>query len=219
MTAEYNTRPAAISIAEAEKMIDEVKSRWVSLGRKPETLYLYDNHIRGAALVAHTIAEKINGINPEKAYIACLLHDIGKIDESPESMLGRGHFILGYERLKDIDPDIAQTCLLHEFPYNIVPPFEDCHKRLLDNRQDYDFIVDYVSKIQTEDLDLLVQLADLMANQDGLVTIELRIKDWEIRHKTTFPPARAAAYFAVKNHFDNKLGGDVYDLFPDIKRL
>ena len=208
-----------ISVSEAEKMVVEVEARWVSLGRNPDTLYMYDNHVRGSARVARTIAEKVGGINPEKAYISALLHDIAKIDESPESTLGRSHCILGYERLKDIAPDIARSCLLHEFPLDIIPSYEECREKLWDNRADYDFIVDYAGKIVPEDTDFLVQLADLMANKDGLVTIERRVKEWEERRNAIFPESITALYKKIKAYFDAKIGGDVYDLFPDIKRL
>ena len=212
------TKTKTVSVAEAEKMIADVEARWVSLGRNPDTLYLYDNHVRGAACVARTIAEKIEGLNPEKAYVAALLHDIAKIDESPESRLGRSHCVLGYERMKDIAPDVARSCLLHEFPWNIVPSFDDCREKLWDNKKDYDLVVDYVSKVRTDDLDLLISLADLMANKDGLVTIECRVNEWEKRRNETFPRVQLALYQGIKKYFDAKLGGDVYDLFPDIKR-
>mgnify|MGYP003213513576 CR=1 FL=1 len=46
----------SITIKDAENMVDNVRKRWIVLGRKPETLYMYDNHIKGAAVVAKTIA-------------------------------------------------------------------------------------------------------------------------------------------------------------------
>lgn len=39
----------SISTEMAEKIIDDVKDRWVSLGRDSSTLYLYENHVKGSA--------------------------------------------------------------------------------------------------------------------------------------------------------------------------
>lgn len=108
----------SITIKDAENMVDNVRKRWIVLGRKPETLYMYDNHIKGAAVVAKTIATHLGSMNPEQAYVCAFLHDIAKIDESPESMLGRFHGILGYEMLKSKDSAVARACLLHEIPLN-----------------------------------------------------------------------------------------------------
>lgn len=46
----------SITIKDAENMVDNVRKRWIVLGRKPETLYMYDNHIKGVAIVFATTA-------------------------------------------------------------------------------------------------------------------------------------------------------------------
>lgn len=199
-----------ITIQEAENMINAVRERWISLGRAADTLYLYDNHIKSCAKVAQTIAIKMGTIDPEQAYVAALLHDIAKIDESPESMLGRFHGILGYEMLKEKDPNVARACLLHELPWNNVPLYE---KKFLGNKEDYEFILNYAAANPIKDEDLLVQLADSMANKDGIVTLEHRQQEYEQRFNIKMPAEIIEPYKNLKHHFDKKLKLNTYDLF------
>lgn len=202
-----------VTIQEAKHIINAVHERWISLGRNPDTLYMYDNHIYGAAKIAQTIAAKTDSIDHEKAYVKALLHDIAKIDESPESMVGRFHGLLGYEMFKDRDPGVARACLLHEFPWNKVALYE---KKFLGNKDDYEFTLDYVTKHPLQDEDLLIQLADGMANKNGLVTLEQRREEYEARFKIKLPTELTESYLEIKKHFDKKLGFNIYDLFPEL---
>ncbi|MCL1902240.1 MAG: HD domain-containing protein [Alphaproteobacteria bacterium] len=202
-----------ITTAQAKDMISAVRDRWVSLGRAPDTLYLYDNHVNGVAFVAKTIAAKIGGIDPDAAYVSGLLHDIAKIDESPESHMGRFHGILGYEKLRNIDSDAARAALLHEIPWNKVEAVE---YKFMGNHEDYEFVKNYIAENPLRDQDLLIQLADTMANKDGIVTLERRRAEYEARNNTKIPSELIEPYIEIKHYFDKKIGGDVYDLFPDI---
>lgn len=207
-----------MNIKQAQQMVDDVQKRWVALGRNPDTLYMYNNHIQGVAKVARTIAEKWGTIDPEQAYISGLLHDIAKIDESPESMKGRFHGIMGYELLCDIAPNVARACLLHEFPYNRVDIYKN---KFLGNQKDVDFTLNYVEKNPLKDEDLLIQLSDAMANKDGIVTLEQRLAAFQnrqgyeamLRTNTTVPAEGIKLYLDIKDYFDNKIGMNVYDLF------
>jgi len=203
-----------LTLSQATDMISTMRDRWISLGRSPDTLYMYDNHIQGAADVAEAIASKLGNVDPERVYISALLHDIAKIDESPESMLGRFHGIIGYELLKDIDSDAARAALLHEFPWNKIPPFEKVSKKLLGNKNDYDFILNYVAANPMKEEDLIIQLADTMANKDGIVTMEQRRDEYEKRFNMEIPAELIQPYMDIKHHFDKKIGGDIYDLLP-----
>jgi len=199
-----------LTIFDAKKMIDAVCDRWVSLGRAPDTLYKYNNHVNGAADVARTIAYRLGNIDPEQIYVSALLHDIAKIDESPESHVGRFHGILGYELLKDKDPNAARACLLHEIPWNKVPPSE---YKFLGNKDDYEFALNFVAENPSKEEDLLIQLADAMANKNGIVTMEQRKQDYEQRFNMEIPAPLFHPYMDLKQYFDKKIGGNIYDLF------
>lgn len=207
-----------ITIQEANKIVEDTRERWVSLGRSPDTLYMYDNHIKGVAQVARTVAEKLGDINPDQAYVSGLLHDIAKIDESPESMMGRFHGIMGYELLKDKSPAAARAALLHELPWNKVSQYEN---KFLGNKNDYEFTLNYVENNPLKDEDLLIQLADAMANKDGIVTLEQRLAAFQnrqgyeatLRKDTKVPIEYVRPYLDIKEYFDKKIGMNIYDLF------
>ncbi|MBS4773768.1 MAG: HD domain-containing protein [Proteobacteria bacterium] len=205
-----------ITRQDAEKMLQAVRERWVSIGRARDTLFMYDNHIYGAARVAEGIAAKSGYMNPERAYISALLHDVAKIDESPESNLGRFHGIMGYELLKDKDTDAARAALLHEMPWNKV-----IKEKFLGNDDDYKFALDFAAKHPLRDEDLLIQLADAMANKNGIVTLEQRLADFmsrsgyegQFRKNIQMPTSAIQSYLDIKQYFDKKLGMNIYDLF------
>lgn len=201
-----------MTIEEAQKMIDAVENRWVSLGRAPDTLYTYDNHVKGVAQIAQTLALRLGNVDAKQSYVSGLLHDIAKIDESPESMIGRFHGILGYELLKDKDPTAARACLLHEFPWNKIPPFENVSKKLFGNKNDYDFIKDFAAKNPLKDDDLIIQLSDVMANKNGIVTIEKRLQEYEERFKTKIPKEFIEPYMEIKEYLSQKIGQDIYEM-------
>lgn len=203
-----------ISIKAAENIVDTMRNRWISLGRAPESLFLYDNHIKGCAIVAQTIALKLGNIDPEQIYVSAFLHDIAKIDESPESMVGRFHGVLGYEKFQDIDQYVARACLLHELPWNNVKLYE---KRFLGNRDDYNFALQYVKENPLKNEDLIIQLADAMANKNGIVTIEQRQQEYEERFNRKLPDEMITPYIEIKQYFDEKINGNVYELFPNLK--
>ena len=113
---------------EAKSLIDQLRDKEISLGRAPETWYTYENHVLGVAKVAQTIAQKIEGLNPDRIYVAAMLHDISRTEEEREK---RFHGILGYEKLINLDADAARSAITHMFPWNIMPSFESCSKMFL----------------------------------------------------------------------------------------
>ena len=99
----------------------------------------------------------------------------------------RFHGILGYEKLKDIDEKSARSALLHMFPWNKLPNYEKCSDMFFNRKDDYDFITNYIDSHKTTDEDLLIQLADSLANKDGIVTLEQRAKEYSERHSMQTP--------------------------------
>ena len=77
---------------------------------------------------------------------------------------------------------------------------------------DYDFIANYINSHETTDEDLLVQLADSLANKDGIVTLEQRVKEYSQRHGAEMPQEVVEARYKLKSYFDNKIGCDIYSL-------
>ena len=201
-----------LSARQAKQLISDLKEREISLGRQPETWFTYENHIMGVATVAKTIALKIPDMNVDEIYISALLHDICRTEESREQ---RFHGILGYEKLKDIDEKSARSALLHMFPWNKLPHYEICSDMFFNRKDDYDFITNYIDSHKTTDEDLLIQLADSLANKNGVVTLEQRAKEYSERHNIEIPQEMIEPRYKLKAYFDNKVGCDVYGLFQN----
>ena len=64
---------------------------------------------------------------------------------------------------------------------------------------------------------MLIQLSDGMANKNGIVTLEQRQQEYEKRFNVGIPAEMIEGYKEIKRYFDKKTGGNVYDLFPELK--
>lgn len=201
-----------LSIENAKKLIEELKEREIILGRKPETWFTYENHIMGVANVAKKIASKIDGMNIGEVYVSAMLHDICRTEEDRKQ---RFHGILGYEKLKDIDEKSARSALLHMFPWNKLPEYEKCSKMFFNKQEDYDFVADFIKKHETTDEDLLIQLADSLANKNGIVTLEQRAKEYSERHGVELPQEVIEPRYKLKSYFDIKAGCEIYSLLQN----
>lgn len=201
-----------LSIIQAKKLINELKEKEISLGRQPETWFTYENHVMGVANVAKAIAQKIPEMNTEEISVAAMLHDICKTEELREQ---RFHGILGYEKLINFDEKAARSALLHMFPWNFLPPYQDCSKMFFDKKDDYEFIADYIHTHNTTDEDLLIQLADGLANKNGIVTLEERAQEYSQRHGIEIPKEMIEPRYKLKSYFDTKVGCDVYTLLKN----
>ncbi len=200
----------SISVEEAEGLIAALKEKELAGGCPPERWCGYENHIRGAAQVAKTIASYIPSLNPEEVYVTTLLHDICRTEESRKQ---RKHDILAYEKFVDRDEKMAKIILVHMFPLGIIAPYEEEGRYFFHNKKDYDFIANYLQNTKLSDFALLVQLSDALANKDGFVTIEERAQEYRERRGYDMPPVVVQSLNELKRYFDEKIGKDIYTLF------
>lgn len=203
----------SLSVQQAKDLITKLKEKEIALGRSPETWYTYENHVYGAANVAQTIAAKIKDMNPEKVYISALLHDISRTEEDREK---RFHGLLGYEKLIDKDEAAARSAILHMFPWNKISSFANCSKMFYNNKKDYDFVASYLQSTKPTDTDLLIQLADSLANKNGIVTLEQRAKEYSERHRVEITQEVIQPRYELKTYFDKKVGCNIYNLFTKL---
>ena len=202
----------SISVQEAKDLITELKEKELALGeRSSEQICDHLKHIYGAAYMARVIALKIPEINSEQIYVSTLLHDIGRLEEPREH---RFHGIIGYEKLKNKDEHAARTALIHMFPCNKLPPFEFCTEIFFGNHADYEFVSKYIENIQINEDDMLIQLADCLANKDGFVPLNQRFKEYQERHHIKLPKEEIDRRYQLKFYFDRRIGRSVYRFFP-----
>ncbi|WP_026526121.1 HD domain-containing protein [Butyrivibrio sp. VCD2006] len=166
-------------------------------------------HSINTGIAARNIAEKIPGMDAEKAYIVGSMHDIGRragITDIPT------HVYDGYKYCMEKGWDeVARICMTHsylrmqdEFDYEPETEHEKAIKA-------------YIMNCEADDYDKLIQLCDSLAVDYGFVILEKRfvdvtrrygimegyIKGWEIA-------------FKIKEEFEARMGCSIYDVLPDI---
>ena len=202
-----------LTIKDAEKCIEEIKAYDISKGRNPKTWFMFHNHIYGSAYMAKKLAERLNIIEPDRAFILGLLHDAGRLHEDYEKTF---HGLIGYRRFLNIDEDVARISLTHMFPWNKVYDYECVKHFFFGKKDDYDFIKNYMDNTSLMEVDKLIQVSDSIANAFGFVTIEQRNEEYTKRHGHPIPINAYNDMLSLKKHFDEKLGVDIYTLFDEI---
>ena len=172
---------------------------------------LWEQHSLVTADNARRIAERISTMDPEKAYIMGLLHDIGR----REGITGMLHVIDGYNYMMQLgDPDLAVICLTHSFASQNVEHFEGKHDCSAEQKA---FIKDFVEKRVYDDYDKLIQLCDALSLPTGACIVEKRLVDVALRHgMQDYTTTRWRAYLNLKKYFDTLCGCDIYTLLPGV---
>lgn len=175
------------------------------------------NHQSSVGNAAGRIARALN-LDEDKAKALGYIHDIGKLFYPHKKVDGAlTHGIKGYEYIKSqgYDEEYAGICILHSYLNNDI----DClsGNRTNRNGESFKFQYDYVTNHEYNDYEKLINLCDLMCT-DKILTVEKRMIDLLIRHgvfETTH--YHITETMKLKKYFDDKLGYNLYDLFPEIK--
>jgi hypothetical protein len=168
-------------------------------------------HSVDVGIAARMIAEKVPSMDPEKAYILGLLHDLGRrvgIVDIPT------HICEGYKYCMQKGWDeAARICMTHsylrmrdEFGYEPETEQEKAIKA-------------YIMNCEADDYDRLIQLCDSLAVDYGFVILEKRFVDVTRRYGIMEDYIRGwETAFAIKEAFEKEMGCSVYDVLPDIGR-
>ena len=169
----------------------------------------WTKHSENTGLAARNIAEKLPGMDVEKAYILGLLHDIGRrvgIVNIPR------HIYEGYLYcIKNGWEEASRICMTHSYPL-FLKEF-DFEPQSMEEKQ----IKAFLSHCEWDDYDLLIQLCDSLATDYGFCILEKRFVDVARRYgigKNTVE--RWNAKFAIKESFEARMGCSIYDVLPDI---
>ena len=165
----------------------------------------WGNHSRIAAHCAEKIAEACEGMDPEKAYILGLLHDIGR----KFGVRHLGHVSDGYRYMTSLGYDeAARICLTHSFNTMRI---DDYIGRFDTSEEEEQLIRTELSKIIPDDYDRLIQLVDAMAGGDRILDVESRMSDVKQRYGS-YPQEKWNTNLQLKTLFENKTGKNLYDL-------
>jgi len=176
-----------------------------------------DNWITHSICVGNSagkIAQKLN-LDADFAKTLGYIHDIGKRDEYGHKT--KTHEISGYEFILELgyDKEYASICITHSFLNNDINcvaggiPSKD--------RDKYDFTKEYVENHEYTIYEKIINLCDLMCTS-VVNTIDKRLIDIMIRrgaYENTQYHIKET--YKLKNYFDELLGYNLYDLFPEIK--
>lgn len=169
----------------------------------------YRSHCAAVARIAETIAVKTPYLNSEKAYVFGLLHDSGKYID--EYALNYFHGLSGYQRMmRKGYPELARISLTHTF-YKKDFELDDYPF----SKPDLIKCRELLKKIEYNDYDLLLQLADMINDMGTTCTLEYRT-DSVCRRRNIAPQNYRWVLLRlneIKNYFDEQCGCDIYSLF------
>ena len=174
------------------------------------------NHSICVGNAAGKIAEALNeqgyNVNVDKAITLGYIHDIGKYNGVYYT-----HAIEGYNYLKDhgYDDEYCNVCLTHSCLNNDII----CTAGGVPDPKKNVFLSNFIENHEYTLEEKIVNLCDLMCPQGNeVVTVDKRLIDIMMRrgaYSNTQYHIKEA--YKLKESFDDMLGYDVYNIFPEIK--
>ncbi|WP_147624060.1 HDOD domain-containing protein [Treponema denticola] len=158
-----------------------------------------------AAKCAQKIASACKDLDPVKAYILGLLHDIGR----REGVTALAHVIDGYEYLMKLGYDeAARVCITHSFSIKKIETYIGKNDV---SSEAYKKIKKLIDEYEYDDYDRLIQLCDSIALPQGSAKIEERMGDVKKRHGY-YPQDKWNKHIELKKYFEQKSGLDIDEL-------
>jgi hypothetical protein len=171
----------------------------------------WSRHSRFVAQGARLIGAHLPGIDPEKAYILGLLHDIGRRAGKSDMR----HILDGYRYVDEQGfSEAARICLTHSFP---VKDARTGSGQWDGSEQELAFVQEYLARIEYTDEDRLIQLCDALALPAGFCLIEKRLLDVSLRHGfNRYTLAKWRAFLQIQQDFEKVIGTSIYELLPGV---
>lgn len=163
----------------------------------------WGNHSRVAAHCAESIAKQCVGLDPEKAYILGLLHDIGR----KFGVRHLGHVSDGYQYMLSLGYDeVAKICLTHSFNNQKISEYVGKQDV---TAEEMDLIINRLSTIKYDEYDKLIQLCDALAGSEGVLDIVERMQDVKKRYGF-YPQAKWDKNVDLLKYFENLAKKNIY---------
>ena len=174
----------------------------------------WEQHCRVAAATARDIAAHHAGLDPERAYVLGLLHDIGRGAGGP-GVADVRHILDGYYLLRDLGHmGAARICLTHSFPIKQTDAFASAWDCPPHEKQ---FVQAFLDAAEYTAYDRLIQLCDSLSLPTGPCLLEKRLVDVALRHGlNALTLDKWRAFLAIKAEFDAATGGSIYRLLPEV---
>lgn len=181
--------------AEAERLLAEAETLnsgpWIA-------------HSRNVAKCAEVIAVHAD-LNPDKAYILGLLHDVGR-----RAGIGQlEHVYYGWKYMMEKGyPAVAKVCLTHSYNTH---RFEDDMAKIDVEPKQVDEVKAALAGYEYDDYDRLIQLCDSIATAEGIVDVTERMTDVKNRYGS-YPQPKWDKNIELPDYFTEKTGRDIYEL-------
>ena len=163
----------------------------------------WGDHSRTAAHCAEKIAA-LCGMDPDKAYVLGLLHDIGR-------RFGKrhlGHVSDGYTYMMSLGyHDAARICLTHSFNEHKI---EGYIGNFDTTEEETELIKTKLQEVQFDEYDKLIQLCDSISGAEGVMDIIDRMNDVRQRYGA-YDQDKWTTNLALKDYFEQKMGKDLYE--------
>ena len=171
----------------------------------------WEQHSISVARNARLIAQNVDGMDCDKAYIMGLLHDIGR----RAGIKGILHIFDGYDYMMSLgQPEIARICLTHSFPIKDVNTFFGKYDCSAEQKQ---FLQEFLNEREYDNYDILIQLCDAISLPNGACIMEKRLIDVALRHGLPdFTIEKWKAFMNTKKYFDELCGCNIYSLLPNV---
>ena len=168
-------------------------------------------HSISVAKNARLIADKVESMDCDKAYVMGVMHDIGR----RAGIKGILHIFDGYDYMMSIgQEEIARICLTHSFPIKDVNTFfgkYDC------SAEQKSFLDEFLQNNELNNYDILIQLCDAISLPYGACIMEKRLIDVALRHGLPdFTIDKWKAFMNTKKYFDELCGCSIYTLLPNV---
>ncbi len=166
-------------------------------------------HSQAVAAAAEKIAEAVvtagGQMNPDRAYVYGLLHDIGR-RAGPTYI---AHVIDGYEYLSRMGfEEAGRICITHSFNLKTV---DDYIGKIDVPDERFTEIKVLLAEREFTDYDRLIQLLDSTCGADGTQNLEARMNDVKSRYGY-YPEPKWNKNFELKAHFEKLTGRDFYEV-------
>ena len=156
---------------------------------------------------ASKIAEALN-LDAELAKTLGYIHDIGKFVGEYTS-----HVIGGYNYLKSLgyDEEYCNICLTHSYLNN------DIYCTAGGIPSDIPFRTEFIKNHQYSEYEKIINLCDLMCSKVTTTVDKILIEIMNRKGVYENTQYHIKETYKLKKYFDDLLGYNLYDLFPEIK--
>jgi putative nucleotidyltransferase with HDIG domain len=196
------------SVENAMNYINFAKTALIKDGIEEHLVEDFEKHCLIVAKAAKIMGSYHNNIDMEKLESLALLHDIGKY--KLDRIYKRSHCISGYEFMKSEGLNkAANICMTHSFP---LKRFNEMSEVLFfNNEDDIKFTKNFLSDVEFDIYDEIIQMADGVGRHNGFCSVEERFNDVAIRYNQPDIKKEAGVYLKLKNKLEKELGISIYN--------